>query len=106
MLRRLLDLLLGLPAAARSRDWPAVRDEHLRTQPECQACGRRDDLEVHHKRPVHLAPALELDRLNLVTLCRDCHFTFGHCRDWRAYNPRVDLDCENAREMFRRRRYE
>lgn len=74
--------------APRSGRWRTVREEHLRREPFCQACERVKDLEVHHILPVH-AGGEELSPANLVTLCRDCHYTIGHACDWRAWRPQV-----------------
>ena len=80
-------LVLG---AARSSRWPTVRAEHLKKCPRCVACGGSENVQVHHLRPFHLSPSLELDEHNLVSLCekpsRNCHFHFGHSFDWKAYN--------------------
>lgn len=69
---------------------------HLELFPICAACGEADGLEVHHRKPVHLFPELELEPSNLITLCekRGCHFRIGHSFDWRAYNPSVQEDAE------------
>lgn len=78
-----------------------MRRAHLRLQPVCQACGTTDNLEVHHKRPFHLHPELELQDSNLLTLCEkkghDCHFVFGHFHNWSAYNPFVVPDVARYR---------
>ena len=80
----------------RSSHWDAVRDAHLRQFPTCAACGKRALLNVHHIKPFHLFPSLELDGSNLITLCEDqvinCHLLFGHLRSWPAYNPTVVQD--------------
>lgn len=79
----------GLPRSSR---WDSVRRKHLLAQPSCQACGNTKNLSVHHIEPFHLRPDRELDFSNLISLCEDgpnCHFTFGHLRDWRQYNPQV-----------------
>jgi predicted HNH restriction endonuclease len=57
---------------------------------------------VHHKRPVHLFPELELDPANLITLCepQNCHYLIGHCLSWKAYNPSVEEDAAHVREMI------
>lgn len=82
----------------RSAHWPHVRAVHLHNNPTCEACGGSKALEVHHKRPFHLHPDLELDPGNLITLCEesghDCHFVFGHAGDWKGYVPTVEADAE------------
>ena len=84
----------------RSGRWATVRATHLRRQPACIACGRDNDLEVHHVMPYHLDPSLELDDGtdgtdgNLVTVCADpCHLVFGHFFSWKRWNPSVREDC-------------
>lgn len=80
--------------AKRSSRWPKVREQYLQKCPNCAACGRKSKVEVHHKIPVHMAPELELDMDNLITLCDDpCHFVFGHLFNYRSYNKNVEEDC-------------
>lgn len=93
----------------RSPEWPAVAREHLLKEPACVACGYRGrGLQVHHIRPFHLFPDLELDPQNLITLCeikgRDHHLLLGHLDDWESYNLNVHADVkrfhkENARQI-------
>lgn len=84
--------------AKRSSRWRKVRAEHLLRQPVCQACGRNKSLEVHHIKPFHSHPSLELDPDNLVTLCGDpCHIVHGHLMSWRRINETVEADCESYR---------
>ena len=82
----------------RSALWPKVRAAFLREHPVCAACGVSKDLELHHVRPYHLHPELELDFANLITLCdyagRGCHFCLGHLYDWRRWNPHVREDAD------------
>ncbi len=94
---------------ARSPEWPAVAREHLLHQPGCAACGYEGQgLQVHHIRPFHLFPELELDATNLITLCevkgRDHHLLLGHLDDWESYNLNVREDVgrfhnENAKKI-------
>lgn len=79
-------------AAPRSPRWPAARRKHLQTSPRCEACERDTSIEVHHVIPYHIAPDLELAPGNLMTLCQDCHFIFGHYSDWRSHNVTVRVD--------------
>lgn len=89
-LRRTAELFGGSP---RSGKWTRVRREHLAKNPACIACGRTNDVEVHHVQPFHEQPELELDPGNLVTLSADhCHFVFGHGLNWTTSNPRVRED--------------
>ena len=79
--------------AKRSSRWPAVRNAWIKDHPTCACCGGTDSLEVHHKIPFHVAPMLELDGLNLITLCeskRQCHLRVGHYFNWKLHNPDVE----------------
>lgn len=103
-LRRQTDELLG-----RSGVWRSVRAKHLEREPACAACGRTKDLEVHHIKPYHEHPELELDDGtngldgNLVTLCSEpCHFVFGHLLNYRTrHNPSVREDAARYLKRLR-----
>ena len=88
---------------SRSGKWRNVRAEHLKKEPECQACGRASNLEVHHIIPVHVNPDLELDESNLITLDHDCHLLFGHLMNWKSYNKDVINDCRGIKEKIKNR---
>ena len=79
---------------ARSPKWPHVEKLHLKLEPVCAACGSSKKLNVHHKKPFHLFPELELDLNNLITLCMDkeCHEKIGHGGNFKDYNPDVAED--------------
>jgi 5-methylcytosine-specific restriction enzyme A len=83
---------------ARSGHWATVRKEHLALHPTCEVCGGSGKLEVHHRRPFHLHPELELDPANLVTLCEsgkggvNCHLHFGHLGSFKSFNVDVIAD--------------
>jgi 5-methylcytosine-specific restriction endonuclease McrA len=82
---------------ARSPQWPRVAHEHLSHEPACVVCGHRGEgLQVHHIKPFHLYPELELDPHNLITLCeikgRTHHLLIGHLDDWESYNKHVRED--------------
>jgi 5-methylcytosine-specific restriction endonuclease McrA len=102
--------LLGIKPAKpgddkRSPRWPAERALHLRLYPACAVCGTKNDIDVHHKKPFHLYPELELVITNLMTLCTTHHLLFGHLGDWRAWNKAVDKDVELWKEKFQWRLY-
>lgn len=85
----------------RSPNWRAVREAHLKTQPNCQACGRDRDLDVHHIVPVKDNPDLELEPSNLITLCGSpCHLVHGHFMSWFRCNPYVVKDCTRYRQRL------
>ena len=82
----------------RSPLWPAARAAHLKLQPTCIVCGGTSGLQVHHVRPFHIHPELELDPTNLVTLCTgnktlNCHIRFGHLDNFKdKWNPNIRED--------------
>lgn len=90
----------GVP---RSPHWPAVRAAFLKTSPECAVCGGKNDLEAHHVLPFHLHRDKELDPANLIALCREHHFTFGHLCSWSSYNPHVREDAAIWRKKIKER---
>ena len=101
-------LYAELYGAPRSPRWPQVRSEWLAAHNFCFACGGLVNLEVHHKRPFHLYPELELNPSNFVTLCSrsrggvNCHLFFGHLGNWvYYYNPdTIEQLCTEYRTMF------
>lgn len=80
----------------RSPQWPALEKKTREAHPNCAACGGNQRLQVHHKRPFHLHPELELDPSNLIVLCeeagKNCHLEIGHGGSFSAYNPNVEAD--------------
>lgn len=83
----------------RSSRWPAVRRAFLARNPRCEACGTAARLEVHHVRPFHLHPELELVQANLMTLCEGparCHFRVGHLGNWKTANKNARADAARA----------
>jgi hypothetical protein len=90
----------------RSWKWKDVRKKHLKIQPSCQACGRLDNLEVHHIEPFQLKPEKELDPNNLITLCsKSCHLTFGHLMDYKSWNTDVVNDSRLYLQKLNNRPY-
>lgn len=89
----------GLP---RAHGWARLAHAHLTAHPECYFCDRvRPDNVPHHRVPVHVDPAKELDPANLRTACPACHLTICHEGDWQEWNEEVD---EVARLMRSGRR--
>ena len=89
------DLWRGYPvfgSAARSPQWERVRKEWLKSHPQCAVTGDTKGCEVHHKKPFHLHPELELDPSNFITLRRDMHLLYGHLMNWSAFNDSVEED--------------
>ena len=80
---------------ARSPEWAKVRDTFAEKNPSCAACGGGTDIQVHHIRPFHLHPELELEPTNLISLCMgtdQCHLMIGHGDSFRCFNPNVIED--------------
>jgi hypothetical protein len=79
----------------RSSKWPALRRKFLKINKACAVCGKTKKLEVHHIRPYHLYPALELEMSNLITLCEgsnmNCHLVFGHRSSYKDFNLNIVL---------------
>ena len=83
----------------RSPQWPALEHKIRKETPVCAACGGVKLLQVHHEKPFHLHPELELDPANLIVLCMgptDCHLKIGHGDDFHSYNPNVRVDAAEA----------
>ena len=80
---------------ARSSRWPKFEKEWLVDHGTCSACGGTEKLAVHHVRPFHLFPELELAKGNVVTLCmgpQECHLKIGHGFSFRRWNDQVEQD--------------
>ncbi len=83
-------------AGERHNAWPELRTRFLNHNSRCVCCGSRTALNVHHIKPFHLFPELELVPDNLITLCEggpiNCHFIIGHGgKNWRTYIPEDKL---------------
>ena len=82
----------------RSSGWSVLRDTHLKMNPECEVCGRKTKVEVHHIIPFHVAPDKELDPANLISLCEskkngiNCHLLIGHLGNYKRFNPSTKAD--------------
>ena len=98
----------ALAKNGRSGKWPTVRDTFLKTYPACSACGSREKMQVHHIKPFHLHPELELDSKNFVGLCmskEECHLMLGHGGNFECFNPYILHDASQylgASSLFRK----
>jgi len=107
MFTRIKDALQGKApiTASRSPKWTGVRESHLKQHPTCAVCEGNENLNVHHIKPFHLHPELELEPTNLVTLCEcekhgvNCHLLIGHIGNFHNINPHVleDIPIWNER---------
>lgn len=112
-MRNVLSLLLDwrqeigyrLESRHRSKDWTPLRDQHMREQPACVACGRRGE-EVHHGDPVCYVPERELDATNLYTYCRADHNSLAHLGATAVHNPEHILLAKVKRACVTRYREE
>ena len=83
-----------LNGAKRSPKWASLRAKLIKGK-SCSICGGTKKLELHHIRPFHLHPELELDLSNLIPLCEgnkniNCHLVMGHYGNFRTkYNLRI-----------------
>lgn len=91
----------------RHPSWRRVRKEFLKNNSSCAVCGGTKKLVVHHIKPVHLFPELELVKPNLITLCQsrshNDHFIFGHLLNWRSYNKEIIKDSSNYLKRLQER---
>lgn len=89
----------------RSSKWRKVRKEHIKWNWKCECCNNLKKLEVHHIVPYHIAPELELDEKNLITLCRRCHLLIGHLDKWDRHNAEVVKDSKHLNEKITKQIY-
>jgi len=72
--------------------WRKARKAYIKEYPACELCTHHKKLNVHHIRPRHLFPELVLAWENFITLCRACHYRYGHCaKSWKDYDSTVTL---------------
>jgi 5-methylcytosine-specific restriction protein A len=93
----------------RSPRWKAMRKHYLTEHPTCAVCGGTWKLEVHHIKPFHTHPRLELDPDNLITLCEaktngvSCHLLFGHLGNFKSINLNVVADVKTWHQKIKTR---
>ena len=103
------DVSKGKPAVKRSPHWETVRKQHLKNNPGCAACGSTKNVQVHHIKPFHLFPELELEPTNFISLCEvdivdadktndNHHLHLGHGGDFHKNNDKVLEDVDNYRQ--------
>ena len=86
-------------SAKRSNHWPTVEKHFREAHPTCAACGGNKRLNIHHIKPFHIFPQLELDPTNLITLCmgtKECHLRLGHLGDFKFWNPNIIKDADET----------
>ena len=108
ILRNIKDVVQGKASltCTRSSKWPTVRKYHLKANPVCAVCGGKDKIEVHHIKPFHEYPELELEPTNLISLCESksfgivCHLLVGHLGSYKKINPDVLEDAKTWNEKL------
>ena len=93
------------PKESRSPHWQKLAHDTVVAHPFCAASGLKHDLQVHHERPFHVHPELELDPSNLIVLNRTYHLIFGHLGDWKSWNADVRKDAARMYEQITKRPY-
>jgi 5-methylcytosine-specific restriction endonuclease McrA len=93
---------LALATFTRNREWDKLQRRFLKQHPLCAVCGTKHP-EVHHIKPFHLFPSLELEESNLIALCFEHHLLFGHLMSYKSYNPNVLEDVQIYKEKIRAR---
>lgn len=102
ILKNVKDVVQGKAplGCVRSSKWATVRKRHIEKNPTCAVCGGKDKTEVHHIKPFHKHPELELEPTNLITLCESkshgvvCHLFVGHLGNYKNSNPEVIEDAK------------
>jgi len=100
MLDRIVNWFFNNPpdyGVPRNPKWEYIRNQYVMRNPTCKACNTIFNIEVHHIKPFHLYPELELDTTNFISLCRNHHFKVGHFSNWLTFNPNV---IAQAKEML------
>ena len=100
IIKTITDRIQGKAAKGekRSSQWGAVRDAYKKENPECAVCGNKKKVEIHHKVPFNLAPDLELNPENFVSLCENkkyginCHLLIGHLGNYKRFNDDIEED--------------
>lgn len=78
----------------RSSKWSKLQKSFLEANSHCALCEGTENLNVHHKKPFHLYPELELEESNLITLCmgeKDCHLLVAHGNNFSYYCENLEL---------------
>lgn len=82
--------------AKRSSSWGTFRKQYIKDK--CEVCRKGYFLELHHVIPVNVDKSKELDPDNVVTVCRSCHFSWGHFFSWRKFNGQIKNDIIRVNE--------
>lgn len=108
MIKKIKDVIQGKCSLEhkRSSHWPTVRKHHIQKNPNCAVCDGTEKVEVHHIKPFHEHPELELEPTNLISLCEStsygivCHLTIGHLGNYKNINPDVVEDAKSLNKKL------
>ena len=74
--------------------------------PICVICGTTKSLQLHHIKPFHLHPQLELDSHNYILVCTskyagfNCHLAAAHGSNFKLENPWIVEDAAVLHDMI------
>jgi len=92
----------------RDPGWSKASKLFLRDHRDCVVCGGPATV-VHHCKPFHLFPELEMDPDNWRSVCEgsvmNCHLCIGHSGDFKAWNPQFDVDSAILLKRLKERHY-
>jgi len=94
---------LNITSVSLPTQWEMTKAKraYVKEYNKCACCGHNKTLEVHHIKPVHLFPSLACDHSNFITLCRNCHCSFGHFRNFRTkWNPGIVVFAEEMTSLL------
>lgn len=116
MIEKILKWLLNLLEEWQNRDslrlfgskrdprWAQFRREIIFQRGyKCEATGKTENIELHHCKPFHKYPELELDPDNVILLERGVHFDIAHLCSWRSWNKDIKEDARKLREKIANR---
>lgn len=92
----------------RDKRWAKESKQYLADNPHCVVCGTSDYCVVHHLKPFHLFPELEMCPMYWRTVCEtpshNDHFAVGHLFNWTNYNESFDDLSKRFRDLLRESR--
>ena len=93
-----------LLSIARDKRWAKESRQFLADNPHCVVCGTTDYCVVHHVKPFHLFPELEMDWRYWRTVCEtpshNDHFAVGHLFNWSRYNQEFDELAKRIKDLL------
>jgi 5-methylcytosine-specific restriction endonuclease McrA len=71
----------------------------------CAICDSIDKREFHHIKPFSEDHTLFTDLGNIMILCRNCHFHYGHLGNWQNHNPDIKEKLQDYRKEVLKDKY-